>query len=87
MTRPKAYIRLTFPYYEMKSSTPESESADLRPDGVRGRWWHETLRGLGKLQEKGLNLGVIRCGAPYGRGGWDGEVVARLVVGHVYSYL
>ena len=71
----------------MKSSTPQSESSDLRPDGVRGRWWHETLRGLGKLQEKGLNLGVIRCGAAYGRGGWEGEVVARLVVGHVYSYL
>jgi len=32
-------------------------------------------------------LGVIRCGAPYGPGVSDGEVVARLVVGHVYKHL
>jgi hypothetical protein len=85
--RPRAYVRLTFPYYEMKASSPQGEGADLKPDGARGRWWHETLRGLGKLQETGLNLGVIRCAAAYGPGGWGGEVVARLVVGHVYSYL
>lgn len=70
----------------MKSS-PQAESADLKPDGVRGRWWHETLRGLGKLEEKGLHLGVTRCAAGYGGGWWEGEVVARLVVGHVYQYL
>lgn len=84
---PGAYVRLTFPYYEMKSSSPATESADLKPEGPRGRWWHETLRGMAKLQYKGLKLGVIRCAAPYGPGGWDGEVVARLVVGHVYKHL
>lgn len=69
-------------------STPHPESADLKPDGARGRWWHETLRGLGRLQDKeSLNLGVIRCGAGYGEGWWDGEVMARLVVGHVYQFL
>lgn len=89
--RPKAYIRLTYSYYEMKSlassSAGHTESADLKPDGVRGRWWHETLRGLGALREKGLNVGVIRAGAWYGPGMWGGEVVPRLVAGQVYQYL
>ncbi|WVQ85476.1 hypothetical protein IAT38_007641 [Cryptococcus sp. DSM 104549] len=90
--QPHAYVRLTFPFYEMKSlpssSAGHTESADLRPDGVRGRWWHETLRGLGRLAKtKGLKVGVIRCGAWYGRGTWDGEVIPRVVAGHVYQYL
>jgi hypothetical protein len=45
------------------------------------------LRGIGALQKEGLKFGVIRCGAPYGPGVCDGEVVARLVVGHVYKHL
>ncbi|ORX35462.1 hypothetical protein BD324DRAFT_632946 [Kockovaella imperatae] len=87
--KPKAYVRLTFPFYEMKSlsgsSAGHAESAELRPDGVRGRWWHETLRGIGKVQ--GLNTGVIRSGAFYGPGIWEETVVPRLVVGHVYKSL
>jgi hypothetical protein len=86
---PKAYVRLTFPFYEMKSLSSSSpghdEYSDLRPDGIRGRWWHETLRGLAKITN--LNTGVIRCGAWYGRGTWEGEVVPRLVVGQVYKHL
>ena len=67
------------------SSAGHSEIAELRPDGVRGRWWHEVLRGLARVQ--GLNTGVVRCGAWYGPGTWEGQVVPRLVVGHVYKYL
>lgn len=90
--KPKAYIRLTYSFYEMKSlpsSQPgHAESADLRPDGVRGRWWHETVRGLGVIREdEGLNVGVVRAGAWYGPGGWGGEVMPRVVAGHVYQYL
>ena len=61
----------------------------MKPDGHRGRWWHETLRGMGALQKTnpGFKFGVIRCGAAYGPGVGDGEVVARLVIGHVYSHL
>ena len=85
----RAYVRLTFPFYEMKSlpssSAGHTEAADLRPDGVRGRWWHEALRGLGSVEA--LNTGVVRCGAWYGRGTWEGEVVPRLVVGQVYRSL
>ena len=72
----------------MKSSSPYIEGGDLKPDGNRGRWWHETLRGIGALHKDGMKMGVIRCGAPYGPPGVsDGEVVARLVVGHVYKHL
>ncbi|GFZ43262.1 hypothetical protein JCM24511_00981 [Saitozyma sp. JCM 24511] len=90
--KPRAYIRLTFPFYEMKSlpssSRGHGEDAELRPDGARGRWWHEVLRGLGRVASaEGLNVGVIRCGAWYGRGTWEGEVIPRVVAGHVYSYL
>ncbi|RXK42562.1 hypothetical protein M231_00116 [Tremella mesenterica] len=87
--RPGAYVRLTFPFYEMKSlpssSAGHAETANLKPDGDRGRWWHETVRGIGRLSN--LNFGVIRSGAMYGRGTWEGEVTARLVIGHVYKSL
>jgi hypothetical protein len=76
------------------SSRGHGEDTDLRPDGARGRWWHEVLRGLGRVASAeneglglGLNVGVIRCGAWYGRGTWEGEVIPRVVAGHVYSYL
>ncbi|BEI87009.1 hypothetical protein CcaverHIS002_0703550 [Cutaneotrichosporon cavernicola] len=85
--RPLAYVRLQMPFYEMKSGSSKGhgEGDKLKPDGVRGRWWHEALRGIAKLPN--LNSGVVRCAAWYGPGRWDAEVIPRLVVGHVYSYL
>jgi hypothetical protein len=72
----------------------------MRPDGVRGRWWHETLRGLARMRElsqggegaaqgdgAGLNVGAVQAAAWYGPGSWGGEVAPRVVVGHVYQYL
>jgi len=82
--RPVACIRLHQPYYEMKN-TPHAEGDKLKCDGVRGRWWHETLRGIGAME--GINFGVVRCASWYGPGTWDSEVVPRLVVGNVYKYL
>jgi hypothetical protein len=102
--RPRAYIRLTFPFYEMKSSSTgytetfvsedkkkkgffggnETEGG-MRPDGVRGRWWHEAVRAVGA--EENLNLAVIRVGEIYGAGYCDqSQVLGRLVVGHIYQY-
>lgn len=98
--RPKAYIRLTYSFYEMKSPSTSSSSKEgytegseaMRPDGVRGRWWHETLRGLAQLRDGkqgagGLNVGAVQAAAWYGPGSWGGEVAPRVVVGHVYQYL
>ncbi|KAL1410887.1 hypothetical protein Q8F55_001830 [Vanrija albida] len=85
--RPSAYVRLQQPFYDMKSlaGAGHAEGDKLKPDGVRGRWWHETLRGIAQIPD--LNFGVVRSAAWYGPGAWDTEVVPRLVVGHVYSYL
>lgn len=85
--KPAAYVRLHQPFYDMKNS-PQTETDRLKPDGVRGRWWHETLRGIAAVAAaEDLNFGIVRCAAWYGPGTWDSEVVPRLVVGHVYHYL
>lgn len=87
--RPRAYIRLHQPFYDMKSlpssSRGHSEDEKLKPDGVRGRWWHETLRALATVGE--LPTAVVQCAAWYGPGAWDSEVVPRLVAGHCYAFL
>lgn len=57
----------------------------MRPDGARGRWLHECVRALGRLD--GLNLVVLRTGEVYGPGYAEGSVLARLVIGHVYKHL
>lgn len=75
---PKAYVRLTMPYYEMKSGSGHKEGDKLLPDSARGRWWHEALRGLGVLD---LNVVIVRAAAEYGRGTLGGQVVPRVVVG------
>lgn len=84
------------PYYEMKSGSGHKEGDKLVPDSARGRWWHETLRGLAALDD--LNVVIVRIAAEYGRGTLGGQVVPRVVVGaffwlpalmtgHVYKYL
>ncbi len=122
-TPPKAYIRRTYPYYDMRSSStgytedfPENSKSNgsgpiprtrtfsfgkekgtgdervLRPDGLRGKWWHESIRGIGDIGsegeggEKPLNLAVVRIGEGYGKGLIQGDVLARLIIGHVYQY-
>lgn len=57
----------------------------MRPDGVRGRWWHEVVRAIGA--EEALPLVVLRVGEIYGEGYCDqSQVLGRLVVGHIYQY-
>ncbi|KAJ9100501.1 hypothetical protein QFC21_003540 [Naganishia friedmannii] len=122
--RPSAYIRLTFPFYQMNSSSPSSgygeaflpnpdykkkskgffsggkdkeesfsEGFGMRPDGIRGRWWHEAVRAIGAIgsgdSEEGserLSFAVVRVGEIYGEGYCDkSQVLGRLVVGHIYQ--
>jgi hypothetical protein len=70
-----------------------SEGFGMRPDGVRGRWWHEAVRTIGDIgsgQSKGmerLNFAVVRVGEIYGEGYCDqSQVLGRLVVGHIYQH-
>jgi hypothetical protein len=61
----------------------------VKPDGVRGKWWHECVRGLAAVQTsgEGLNLVVLRVGEAYGPGYASGNMLARMVIGHTYKYL
>lgn len=69
------------------------EGFGMRPDGVRGRWWHEVVRAIGAIGADGedgndrLNFAAIRVGEIYGEGYCDqSQVLGRLVVGHIYQY-
>lgn len=69
------------------------EGLGMRPDGVRGRWWHEVVRAIGAIGEDSevgrghLNFAAIRVGEIYGEGYCDqSQVLGRLVVGHIYQY-
>ena len=45
----KAYVRIQHPFYETPTK-PQDESQDVKPIGVVGTWWHETLRALGAIE-------------------------------------
>lgn len=79
----KAYARVTHPFYITPLEQGESAEGDyIRPDGVRGYWWHETLRALAAIPESviyysarvcvhndvfsRLPLVILRIGASYG---------------------
>ena len=49
--RVKAYVRLQHPFYECKEKGTHDEKEDVKPDGVLGTWWHETLRMLASIEE------------------------------------
>lgn len=50
-----AYVRLMPPFYECKEKGTHDEKEDVKPDGVVGTWWHETLRTLGAIE------GYVAC--------------------------
>ncbi|KAI9452322.1 NAD-P-binding protein [Russula earlei] len=60
----KAYVRLQQPWYESPEKGSHDEKEDVKPNGVIGTWWHETLRILGAIE--GLNLVIVRVGLVYG---------------------
>ncbi|KAB5594850.1 NAD-dependent epimerase/dehydratase family protein [Ceratobasidium theobromae] len=82
----KAYVRLTHPFYETSvEKTVHDEKDKLKPLGVRGTWWHETLRVLASIKD--LNLVILRIGAIYGPGNNWGIITPRIALGPVYKHL
>ncbi|KZT57458.1 hypothetical protein CALCODRAFT_496101 [Calocera cornea HHB12733] len=79
----KAYVRLTFGFYHCSTDRLHTEEEELEPDGVRGVWWHETLRSLAGIRN--LPLVIIRAGIPYGPYcSWG--LTQRILIGEVYRY-
>ncbi|CAE6432678.1 unnamed protein product [Rhizoctonia solani] len=82
----KAYVRLTLPFYDTSPEKVIHEEKDkIKPLGVRGTWWHETLRILASIE--GLNLVILRVGAIYGPGNNWGIITPRIALGPVYKHL
>ncbi len=46
----KAYVRLQQPWYESPEKGSHDEKEDVKPYGVIGTWWHESLRILGAIE-------------------------------------
>jgi len=46
----KAYVRLQQPWYESPEKGSHAEKEDVKPSGVIGTWWHESLRILGGIE-------------------------------------
>ena len=46
----KAYVRLQQPWYECSEKGLHDEKEDVKPYGVIGTWWHESLRILGAIE-------------------------------------
>ena len=64
-----------------RSRDKGSDGLGPKPDDVRGRWWHESVRTQGSI--KGLNYAAIRIAEAYGEGFMEGQVLARLVIGEL----
>ncbi|EAU88398.2 hypothetical protein CC1G_05164 [Coprinopsis cinerea okayama7 len=81
----KAYVRIQQSFYETSSKGPQDEKEDAKPAGVAGTWWHETLRGLGAIED--LNLVILRLGFIYGPYTTHGIITTAINVAAVYGYL
>ncbi|EIN07681.1 hypothetical protein PUNSTDRAFT_144252 [Punctularia strigosozonata HHB-11173 SS5] len=81
----KAYVRLQHPFYESSEKGSHEEKEDVKPDGIRGIWWHETLRMLAAIE--GLNLVVLRIGYVYGPYTDFGRICTFITVAAVYGYM
>jgi hypothetical protein len=62
-----------------RSKDKGSDGLGPKPDDVRGRWWHESVRAQAAVPN--LNYCALRVAAVYGESFMDGEVLARLVIG------
>lgn len=65
----KAIVRHQPPWYEHLDPAAKYKEEDVngwKPMGIKGVWWHETLRAMGSIP--GLPFCVVRCGYVYGPG-------------------
>ncbi|KAJ7632229.1 hypothetical protein FB45DRAFT_911856 [Roridomyces roridus] len=81
----KAYVRLQHPFYETPTKGSHDEKEDIKPDGVAGTWWHETLRMLAAIED--LNLVILRIGFVYGPYTNWGKIASALTVAAVYGHM
>ncbi|KAH8117226.1 hypothetical protein DFH11DRAFT_1573837 [Phellopilus nigrolimitatus] len=81
----KAYVRVTQPFYDTPEKGSHDEKESVKPAGVRGVWWHETLRVLADIEN--LNLVILRPGLVYGPYIEYGILTTTMTVASVYGYL
>jgi len=81
----KAFVRLQHAFYETSDKGNHDEKEDIKPLGVQGTWWHETLRMLGSIE--GLNLVILRAGLYYGPYIDSGLITSTITVASVYGFL
>ncbi|KAL5511744.1 hypothetical protein ACEPAH_4962 [Sanghuangporus vaninii] len=81
----KAYVRVTQSFYETPEKGTHDEKESIKPSGIRGVWWHETLRVLANIEN--LNLVILRPGLVYGPYVEYGIIPTTMAVGSVYGYL
>ncbi|KAF7338641.1 NAD dependent epimerase dehydratase family protein [Mycena venus] len=81
----KAYVRLQHPFYETSTKGSHDEKEDIKPLGVAGTWWHETLRMLAAIDD--LNLVILRIGFVYGPYVNWGSVASAITVASVYGHM
>jgi len=79
----KAHVRLQHPFYT-SDKKPAEEKDDIKPEGVTGTWWHESLRAIAAIPN--LNLVILRTTQTYGP--YQIEMISSIfVISAVYAYL
>lgn len=63
------------------SKDKANEGLGPKPDDIRGRWWHESVRAQGAVSH--LRFATLRVAEPYGEAYMEGQILARLVIGTV----
>ncbi|EJD05728.1 uncharacterized protein FOMMEDRAFT_139088 [Fomitiporia mediterranea MF3/22] len=81
----KAYVRVTHPFYDTPEKGIHDEKESIKPSGIRGVWWHETLRVLANIEN--LNLVILRPGLVYGPYIEYGIIPTTMAVASVYGYI
>jgi hypothetical protein len=81
----KAFVRNHASFYETSDKGSHTEKEDVKPIGVLGTWWHETLRALAAIED--LNLVIVRTGFIYGPYIIGSLLSTVITVASVYGYM